>query len=816
MSVDMKLLAAHGVSSGAYKKIFTQDPVNYPTKVKNLVYLISNRLRDGYEQGLRDYKAYYAVDLAYEVPFNQTTPTLIQNIVSKNLSHEQTVEALKTYGLSMESLFLEVPVSGGKGLKLNLPVFFNVYVPIVKAYVSAIQAFIFNERNLSPLLKYNPLKNTTKNRILCEIITDIAQEMATWYGYPSVLRQSIQQMLKYGTMIAFPQEEWHSEEQIRTDEAGNEVRFTVKEGIRYAHPHPTRMYIDQRFPPSSINTDSGCLYGGHWHILTYGEVFDNPNYWNRRSIFGGTNWFSSPLAGNYFQEVFPCRLKFPERWTSGVITREDKKAYYSSSNDRDKAVFVTDHFEKIVPKDWGLGDYKYPVWHRFKMAGDDTVIWAEPCAYNPMWWMGYDWDETMSRSPSFALELIPWQDHIGNILTQMILTAKQNLANVVFYNETAVNKEDIERMRNLGEEKYRSTQYIGYNPLQLSAMRTTANEIFTSVQLSKVGIQELLQLVPTVLNIMERVLGISAQVAGSAASHQQSKEEVSQTGGASQQRIGYMSAPVDEAEDAWKRQLYDGAMAYKDPEFVAEISADIEYLDKYLKELGFEVSGDNELHDRKVVKGSKKKLRLEGFAASNQGPQRDNDKEVAQVLMSTIQVVAGQEDLRQQLGPKKILKLIETAAILGGAPRDFKLGLDPDAEKNGEVPKAILEAIQKAQQATLQAVEQKIAQPIAKEMAGEQQEILQIQEALKKLQGIYEIAAKTQDKNAIQAKESQAEEARKQQAFQADERRKEEKHQLDMNQAREKAGLSAAVQMHQAHVSADVKRAQAEAAAKSE
>jgi len=820
MSVSIADLKKYGCSSGHYKAIFTKLPSEYTKRQKRLVDLISGRIRDGYTNTLREHRAYYAIDLAYEAPFAQTTATFVNHIRSQNLNYDQTVEALKSYGLSESELFLDIPSPDGLATTrcINYPVFYQMYVPIVKAYVTAIVAEIFNERNTVPLLPYKPLKNSEKDKIRCDVITDIGQKMAAQYGYAALYRQTIQQMLKYGIMLCFPREEWHHEYQILDGK-----KELIKEGLRYMTPHPSRTYYDLEYPLTSFNTDTGCTFAGHWHVLTYGTILDNRDYWNRNNIFSGTNWFQSPLAGNYFSEVFPCNMKWPPRW-SGPMNREDKLAWYNSSEDRDKAVFVTEHFQKLIPKDWDLGSYPYPVWHRFTVAGDDTIIWSEPVGYNPVWFMGYDYDEQMARTSSLALEIIPWQDQLGNILSQMLLTMRQNLTNVIFYDTNLVDGEEIKRIQNAGERKYKSIQWVPYDSFKNAAARLNQAQAFYPVKFEKVPIAEQIQCLSTTLNIMERVLQISPQQLGGAASHQQSKAEVMQTAGSGNNRIAFLSASVDEGTDAWMRQLYDAEQNYLDPNFEADISNETPDLEKHLEEMGFEVRHQGE--DTVTVSGHKKRLRLEGFASVNVGPNRAKDKEIAQVIFQVVGTVAGQEDLHKKIGAKALLRLIEQAAILAGAPADFKLQIDQDAEQEGEIDPQVIQAIQQAQAATMQVVEQKIVQPIAQEIGQDQQKIVQIEQTLQQLQKIYEVAAKTQDKNAIKASESAAkqqtraqeaaaEQQRKDKAFHAEEQRRNAAllQKLAAANAELQQKLAAMQAETQSKIEAD--RIKAEAAAKS-
>lgn len=790
MSCDVRYLRRRGMWSGEYRKICSLAPADYPKPFKRLVDLLRSNIQDGHNNGLEDWRSVHAVDCAYETPFNQQTPTLVRNILSRGLNEDQTIAALKDYGLSESELFMKVksPVIGGTDLLMpNFPVFYEVFIPIVRAYVDTVHAQIFNERNTSPLLPYKPLKETTRNRILCEIWTDIAQTLSTWYGYPAVLEQAIQQMLKYGICLAFPLEEWHTEYQVVDDGDGPET-MTVKEGIRYTHPHPTRMAYDLKYPLSSINTDTGTEWCFYWHVLSYGQILDNRNYWNRRSIFSGTDWFSSPLAGSYFDEVYPCRKSFPPAahgfGFNTKITREDRAAWYTSSTQRDQSVFVAEYYRKIIPANFGLGDYKYPVWHHFTVAGDDTIIWMEPCAYTPAWFMGYNYDQMAARNPSLALELIPWQDTLGNLLSQMLLTSKQNLLKINLYDTNQLDKNDIARFNNLGERKYRGWEWLGFDSMAKRAGNYNPAQAVIPVNLPFASINEHLQMFPLVLNIMERVLGISAQDAGAAATHQQSKAEVVQTASSGKLRRARTAAGVDAGTDAWKRQLKDGYSAYGDPDITAQVSADIENLPKHLEELGLVKHSTTK--EKVIVTGHKKKLRLEAFAASNQGPLFPNEKEVAQAILSAVQTIVGQAPLFQKVGVEAILDMIEQGVRLAGGPKDFRLNSQKDDGK-GDIPEAVKEALIELSKQILQTVGETVAKPAAEQAAKTEGEVQQLSGVVEQLKKIFDVAKASQDKNAIAEKDVQHKIQIRESESKADERRKEERHQLEMHRAIDKS-----------------------------
>lgn len=735
--VDIKYLAKKGVSSAEYKRIFA-DP-NKDDRVRRLVSTISERIKTGRECNLREYRNYWAIDMAHETPFAQTTPTLVQSLLAKNLTLEQTSKQLASWGLSEKDLFTRVDVPNGYKLILNPPVFYQIMVPVVRAYHTARASMIYNERDRSPLFPFVPLKQTDRNRVLCDIWTDIVDTISTWYGYPVYLKQAIQQMLKYGVCLSFPIEEWDCEKQIISGKP-----LVMKEGIRYTMPHPTRMGWDLYHPLPTINTDTGVEYAYHWSVLRYGDVMDNKLYWNRKEIpHASTDWFDPTVSSNFFQEVYPCTMKLPCLTTanpSGMLKREEKAAFYAKAN-RDDAVFITTMFWKIVPSQWGLGDYKYPVWHRFDVANEDTIIWAAPCAYNPIWFMGYDWDSAAGTPSSLSLETIPWQDHIGNILSQMILTAKQNLMNVVFYDQNLVNVEQINDLKNLGEQKYRMTHFLGYDSTALARVGVDPRAPFHPIRMEQRSIVELQSMLNTALNIMERVLQFTAQETGSAASHYQSAKEIGVTMENSSQRRQYTASGVDEGIDAWKRQIVDGAKNYMENDVIAVVSTDIPDWESHVKELGFKVDSLAKQKGKALVAGNRIGLPIETFARSNIGPvQQSQDPAVAQIIFQTMGVIAQHPEFLAEVGVDRVIKLLEQGAKLAGAPLDFDITTTTSGESGKGQMSAIMQQLtpilQQLQKGLLDTVQKKIAEPAAQHMAQQQSEIEGIKQVLTKIEQV--------------------------------------------------------------------------------
>jgi len=726
-----ELFEKHKCDDAALKAIFTLPETDQSDKVRELRGLIRDRIQSGREKNLRDHRIWFAIDTAYEAPYAQTTPTLVQHVLGsldRTATYEQAMKAGKEWNLDLANFFCDVKGANGKTVKAPfVPSFFKILIPAVKSYVTIRQAKLFTDRNQIPLFKYEALKSTTQNRVRCEIITDLVSAMTANYGYASVLRDAIFKTLLYGVMLQFPEEIWHVEEQ----EGPDGKKQTVKEGLRYHQPHPSRFFYDLTHSLATFNSDSGCEYAGYWSVRRYGSIKDNPLYYNTEAISYGRNWMESGLSGRYFQTIYPCSMKLPCAEPTRESDREQRAAFYTKAND-DEAVFLTRVWMKLVPKRWGLGTYDCPVWFAFDVASDDTIVWAGPCAYSPTLYCGYDADELRDRNSSLALEIIPFQDHLGNILSQIILTAKQNLANLQFYDKNLIDQTDILQFQNANEMMFRGLNFAAFDSLKAQRAGTNPAAAVIPVTLAKMSTAELTATLWATLNMMERMLQFSAQEVGSAASHQQSAQEIKAISANTSTRAAYTGTFVDDFIDAWKRQLYEANQAYSDEEFDSQVSTDIPDLDAKLKDMGFTLEDDDVDGRKRGVKGKKQQLQLEAFASTRDGPDRGDDAQSATVLMQTIQAVAGNQLLAQAVGPKALLDMLTQAARMGGAPRDFELRASGEGQMAEQV-KAMQEQLAKmaeqiqqgaVQQAT-QAVGEQVAKPVAEALAQTQQAVQQ-------------------------------------------------------------------------------------------
>lgn len=725
-----RLIDEHKLDPKSLKRYFDADMLaaeGNEHKTKKLVNNISSIIREGIHRNRQDYRLYKAMDWAYDSPFYQVSYTQLRGLIDGKADDKKVIEAVNNWGLTH---LLPVVMENGKeccnqdGTKkraVNIPVFFNIFVPIVMAYIGIRWAKLFNDRNLNPLFKYEPVQWTKENRLRCEVVTQVIQKMSTWFDYKADTKQTILQTLIYGFCINFPRESWFPEYQ--EDEKGEKV--IIREGLRFNIPHPSRTYYDLYHRLSSLNSNSGCAYAGYWELCRYGEIYDSDIYWNKKKItFGAmTSWFDLGRS-DFLEQVFPCNMSFPNR-TGGFnsLDRQDEAANYYSQGDFNASTLVTQHFQRIVPKDHGLGSYEYPVWFRFVFANDTTVIWAEPLAFDVFPTYAYDADFNRSKFRSLALEILPFQDHVSNLLTNWISATKENLQNPIFYDAEKIPVEAMTKLENLGYKLYGSRVYVPYNSTVNYKTRTDQREAFHVPQLTHHQTGELSNLISGVLNMLDRIMQLSPQEIGQAAPHEQTAEETRVIAGNTSTRVTFTGSFIDDGDYAKKKMLYDATMAYADDEITVGITSawakTEDEFKKLMTKVGLTISDDSTYDPQNpdamhTVTAKKSAMKLECFASTRDGANRIDNPAIADAMSKIFSAVAGNPLIIQSIGAQQLIELLNQIIQTSGLPKEFKLrGTDIKPEASPE------EQTQQVQQMMTQFAEQ-----VKQLMAQTQQETL--------------------------------------------------------------------------------------------
>lgn len=733
MTTDLEYLKKTGLNPEALKAIFEQKPEKREkTKegrlVNKLIDLHANRIDDGVRRSLARARVAYAVEKAYDAPKNQISFTLVRDLISRNVGGDELQNVAKSWGL--EDMLVEddagavkvdnygLPIAGknaGKpGFRLNLPTFYNVLLPMVMAYTKMRWAKLFSDRDQYPLLKYEPARLSSKDMALCRVVTARIQRMATEMGYREDLKQSILSMLLHGFCVNFPQEAYYVE---KAHIGGKEK--VVKEGVRWFRPHPTKVFYDQANPLHTINSDTGCEYIGYWSLRRYGELADNPMFWNREAVGINDKGWRGDNLWKFYQEVYPCTMAFPNFGTGNDNDRERKAFLYSLRGDRDAAVDLTVMFHKLIPKDFGLGSYDKPVWMRFVYAGDRTVIYAEPVAYTPAFAYMYDFDENREQNSSLALELIPFQDHLGHLISQYLLTVKKNLIRIVAVDKDIVDPQFFNRMKNGAENALRGYEFMSYSGKEVRRGQQDVSSAFQMLPINPQNATELIGAINTLLGIVERVLGFSAQEVGSQATHQQSATETSIIAANTSVRMGFTSAGMDSAIHAWKKALYNAFVAYGSDEVAVQVAEITPKGKEALEKAGFKLEeGENATYG---VDGPKGALQIEEFSSERDGANRINEPQAAQLMLTVVDRLMVPQFM-EQVGVDTLLEMLRTTVEMFGLPTDFidKIKANAKPTNNPEEQAQFAEMVKGVVQGELlpfsEQVKTSLADPLGKTM----------------------------------------------------------------------------------------------------
>src|SRR5690625_2960183 len=473
--VDPKVLEKYGSTREAIRQLFTCKPVGPDVtdpaerkKRENLLKqrqrferLIASRIDHAVAANFRNYHFYAAADLAWDShAITKMTVPLMQYAQGK-LKFTKLRDRIKDLDRSQLEKFCEFD-KNGEIAEIDLPRFHDTWVNIVRSFVTRRTASVAATYVTShPLFKYNPYSTSWVAKLRGDLLSQRSEMIVNQYNYRHDLVQVVRDMHLYGHTVEFPARSWDREEQIfHTDiREGLSPRAearTVREGLPFVRPHPTRVIYDNSKPLSGINTNTGPKWIGFWDVRRFGDVAGNPQYFNRNDIEVSAKWHRFYNQNtDYFEQYFDCRLSFPSTDVdvAGANDRLNNMTgaggalggqRYSTERE-DDSVVVTEYRERVIPKDVGLGDYPHPVWLRLVVAGDRTVICGECLPSLPAIYYGYNENDGRHVNISFAHEAMEWQDPLTNMLTQLLMTQAAGLIKLITLNIDMVRDPELRK-----------------------------------------------------------------------------------------------------------------------------------------------------------------------------------------------------------------------------------------------------------------------------------------------------------------------------------------------------------------------------------
>jgi hypothetical protein len=678
-------------------------------------------IEEGRQQCFRNYRHYASVDL-----MRDSQPILPENIPLMAYAQGKIdVTAVQTdlEKLNCADKFIEKKNCAKQGeaesIKpvVNVARLHEVCVNVGRSFISRRANAQTNKYNsLRPFFKFDTRGTSMVDHLRGEAMSQYAEIMVDGFDYRHVHDQCVHGMFNYTTFL-FPAGAWEYSAQthavadtfngatVEAEIDGKKLKLGTKierEGVRMVRTSTARVIRDTSNPPSSINTDSGCRWIGFFDVMRFGDVSRTAEFFNTDKVTWSTAGVSV-LDQNraYFDLIFPGQpINFPSRAVAGgtnpttgqvdLAAGNEAKAQsfiYNKTSDSEKAVFVTDIRVKVIPKEWGMGDYPQPVWLRLLVASDDTVIFAEWLPSRPAIYWGYNEDDTRLLNISTAHEIMPWQDQLSNIFSQLLLKMKHSLLRLIVINKDVVGQPFIDALKaKLDGPGY----YMQPHLVELSfteAQRELGLNLDNVIKLIGAGegtnaneseyINNAFKAIIQILAIMERLLNMSPQEQGQPAPREITAEEVAAIESTTQATYNAIGSCIDAARAAWKRIVYESAMAHASDQVPLPISQ--RFSKETIASAGFTVvddpvAGNSNAKKGYTVIGTREKLVHDYVFTSRDGGDRASNRESANVLQQFLTGILAQIG-PEALGKKRIFEIInEIFRLLSSY--DLKLEMD--------------------------------------------------------------------------------------------------------------------------------------------
>lgn len=711
--IDLKAAAEYGevpLTDQRLRDIFSAVPdkdVTDPEKQNDLYKLrtrLEDRLSDKVEtaisQGLANYKMMSAVDLAWDSsPINDYNLPLIMYAQGR-LTVEQT-----------EQLASEFPKIEGyiqrtkKGVRIDLPKFFDVNINLVRSYITRrLAAQLSKYDDLSPFFKYHPRLQTEIGRLRADILSERVDMMSDQYGYRKKQEQLIRGMMLYQKQFGFVSCKWESDKYI--DENGNMIVY--REGIDWTVPHPTRSFYDTNYPASSLLTDTGCRYCGYWEVTPLGEIIDNPHYFNKDQIMWGDYQDSLFRGYQTYWSQYTTKI-VPPSVPMGSMTeknhREGNGNFYAI-DDKDRSVFLTQFFWKVVPSEEGIADYDFPCWIRLVIAGDRTVVYAEVMPSSPCTIFEYNGHDGRLNNLSIAHEIMPYQDQVSNLFSQLLETIKSDLMSVGILNTDVFDTKDPEQKSMIEEFKqiYRGESFkvtraaLAVSFQKLNSLSIPIDNVFKVVHSApNHSTDKIFQSIRELLNILDRLLALSPQELGQIAPREVTATEVAAVSNTTESVYAHISTGIDQGRDTMKRIIFEAAKNCISDK--VEVSIKTNYPKEVVEAAGFSLIEDESQYgtvspDRVMnLTGPFKGLIHQYTWTSRDGSERVNNVQAAGQLINLVNIILTSEMLMQKIPPTKIFTLMNFAVRSLGTGYNLNLQIDPESENTFSNEQRMLEAL---------------------------------------------------------------------------------------------------------------------------
>lgn len=649
---------------------------------------------------LKNHHRYAAIDLAWDsCPINKRIMPLMMYAQGR-INVADAVKSLEA--LPEGSTYIKKDAAGQQ--TIDLPKFTEVNINLIRSVITrrvASQAVKYD--SLWPFFKYEARSNTQIGKLCADLTSQRMDIMADQYGYRHFQTQVTRDMFLYTNSVAFPRASWERDVQIDIDRskatemttgADLPVKTTVvREGLAWVNPHPSRIFYDNAHPISSLNTDTGCEYAGFWDVCRWGDIKDNLSYFNRKSVSFSADtaaWFQS--YNSYFSQYYD-KVSFPNLPADATDpSQNDRKNNIGiyTGDMANTSCFFTHIWRKIIPQEWGIGTYPHPVWIHLKVAGDATVVYADICPSSPAAVFAYNANDGKMENISVAEELMPFQDQLTNLFSQLLEIAKADLFSVAVLNtdvfpDTADGKKVLEEFRRAmtGKNFYAQTQILEASFAKLAQLNIDASKVFTVIRSHpNTAITNVFNAIVQVLSMADRLMVMSQHEQGQTAPHEISATESNQLAGSTETVYAFISNALDEGRAAMKRVCFESLIAKGSDEVT--LTAAARYPKNVIEKAGFKVI-DNDLDDPMgyfTLMGKTHSLNHDYIFTTRDGGDRAANNQGAQVLVQLLQSMFAAPpevltELINHIGKEKLFEIFNSIFRMADAGVDLKLEIKP-------------------------------------------------------------------------------------------------------------------------------------------
>jgi len=673
-----------------------------------------SRIQAGRTQNFRTWRWFGVADLAYRGHLNPEsrlplTLAAQQKVKIKDLHPSVKAELDKL----QKKTGREIIAKNDKGERyLNDASLFEVPInmvrPVIRRRLASLTA---RYKALDPYFAYYPRDNTPVGKIKAAALSARADIWSEQYDINNCFGQSILEALLHGRSYIFQMARWETEKRPAFDPAGGvdgRVRTIVtREGFPIFTPHASRVAVDDAYAASTLNTDTGCTWALFWNVVPHRTVTDNPAYYNRKDLCYSAGvhstltqnalYFAQYYANSEFAVNPPDAAASTAPAEERLYSRFDRKSEQGFGNEgtKDAPVLLTTYYEKLVPREFGLGEYPYPLWLRRDIANDGTTVYAEWLPGCPVVVNDIGGRDNDSMSLSLALEILPFDDQIQGLFTQMVYLQRigsllmigldvdffdpEQLAQIEGFIKSGSFQREIMTMR------YRFADKKRYDILR-SKTGGGDEPIKTFKADLRQSINELLKAITTMIDMLDRAIMSTPQERGQYTTKETAATEVLEVSKTRDAIYESHAEGPDRAHAALARMFHLSVESFGSQ--VIPFPAAEGWSDEDIEAAGFIPAAKSPTGEpgKRLLTFDQRGDPTEAFAHEflynhRDASSRPASHEVATVIMQFIPLLLQDQGMRQKIGDEQLGQMVTEAFRMAGSNFNLKLGPDPDPTK---------------------------------------------------------------------------------------------------------------------------------------